>query len=833
MLRQSKKSFYPFLLRCNIYIDRLLFFLHLLRCNVKRVCTRNMSLSIDEDPGASKWGRATVPPGSTQEVYYDARNAADKQKNPCPVPYMLTNVVGSCQIDSLLFALCYPKIIRKVLDKKMNFLIENVGKIIVHPQNWTVNGKNNPLSIPDFLEKLKSDFEKASYLCDSNAHTNTCPRFDLEWKIYDQDVTDLKYGGLPARPDTIYDYIFELLNIPFLAKIENVNGIFDALTNLENYPSKIWEPDVNLLEDRKKIVTISMNFFHKDLDFDQVMQECERAGYLVRSLALGVKNHRMAFSSCTSSSQANFKQTQWLFYDAQGRNMYMQGYYNTMKQIFKNDTGYSLRYKNKSLANKDTILILVKDDIFLHVQKLIKQNNSEEAFKLLDARGKFFLYVKELIDKKNIDEAFKLLDSRNVFDKIEKSGFWTLVEILGKVPINVTEKTFLRFLQKFKNFLDDPKKGIFEFFDVNEMEQLVKLSKVPELECYFDLCLYKFMISDTKFPLLVIKELSHIMSVENLRHIWNKNFEKMGEEDVNILTTDFWSWNDKKNFEIKMCERDIVWCEMFIRYFNKTKDKSNMKKYEEHLKQLKTMISKTPVKEDENIENNIEKIQIGSLKYNAKLFDVILESETFKEAGLTRLSQPETFEAISENEKMSPFNVKVLKHLLDLSKSNGKKLPQLKVSKALDLFLEKVINNIDFQNEYPLDIWCIKELYEGGSLQTWRDGAQNLLKYTHEHTDHLKKEEFKQLFIDVSNFETNETEFTVYLGKVALKCANEMSVDTDLSEIKDKPHLRCAIRLFKYRLEIDQQLQNESKKIAKNPESGNKVKKWWWEWFFP
>ena len=143
--------------------------------------------------------------------------------------------------------------------------------------------------------------------------------------------------------------------------------------------------------------------------------------------------------------------------------MYMQGYYNTMKQIFKNDTGYSLRYKNKSLANKDTILILVKDDIFLHVQKLIKQNNSEEAFKLLDARGKFFLYVKELIDKKNIDEAFKLLDSRNVFDKIEKSGFWTLVEILGKVPINVTEKTFLRFLQKFKNFLDDLKKGYLNF----------------------------------------------------------------------------------------------------------------------------------------------------------------------------------------------------------------------------------------------------------------------------------------------------------------------------------------------------------------------------------
>ena len=97
-----------------------------------------MSLSIDEDPGASKWGRATVPPGSTQEVYSDARNAADKQKNPCPVPYMLTNVVGSCQIDSLLFALCYPKIIRKVLDKKMNFLIENVAKIIVHPQNWTL-----------------------------------------------------------------------------------------------------------------------------------------------------------------------------------------------------------------------------------------------------------------------------------------------------------------------------------------------------------------------------------------------------------------------------------------------------------------------------------------------------------------------------------------------------------------------------------------------------------------------------------------------------------------------------------------------------------------------
>ena len=282
-----------------------------------------------------------------------------RQFNLCTVPYMLANIEGSCNLDSLLFGYCYPKAIRRVLFEKLDILAEKVNS------STSAQTKLEEKQF-SYVKKIRSDFAGASKIFESNAHKQTCPTIKLQLyasRLVDEDGY-YQYAGKMYADSSMYDEIFSILEIPF------INTNFDTLNDFATHLGAL-ALDGNTLV-AVKLTSLETCFGNTEYKFNfrSFYTTCAGSGYHVRTLFVGVfgddnkPGHRMVYSSCTEVSDKNLDldDTRWLFYDAQGRNMYMQGdYESTIDGFFRVEKkGIGVTYDGKDLYNDKLIAFMVK-----------------------------------------------------------------------------------------------------------------------------------------------------------------------------------------------------------------------------------------------------------------------------------------------------------------------------------------------------------------------------------------------------------------------------------------------------------------------------------------
>lgn len=407
-----------------------------------------------------------------------ARTIVEMQKYVCNVPYMLANVEGTCNIDSLFFGFCYPSSIRRVLlDKLQKFAAainsrgepseavkELRAQIETHTQKISTNEssiasieterdatkteyeqlllpssntrietydlqtfdkidaahemklsqlkyaneglkqKKSKLqerlttqsqrdSLQTFTEDQKTyipmllhDFTQASELFKSNAHTMRCPTFKLEL-----DMANNKYAN--HNFDTIlkfHSHIFTLLKIPFITEQ------FAAKTNFTEQLQKLAKNGEELIAVKLKVL---QNIFTgvegggtgagppngNMFEFESFYDCCKSYDYYTRTFLITVRGdngrpgHTMAYSSCTEVHDNGWgilRDTHWLFYDAQGMQMYMQGTYSgTIEPMFKvQNNGICISYNDKKIFNDDFIVVLVRGE---KAGELLKNERAE------------------------------------------------------------------------------------------------------------------------------------------------------------------------------------------------------------------------------------------------------------------------------------------------------------------------------------------------------------------------------------------------------------------------------------------------------------------------
>ena len=256
----------------------------------------------------------------------------------CPVPYMLVNVEGTCNVDSFFFMFCYSKAIRREVFKRIEDL----------------KTTNESLNI------LLKDLRAASNLLDSNVHKKTCPVFQTHLQL---DLKGERYMNVPFKEEGFFFNLTRKMELNFFSRLNAKEHDFDDSLRAFSEASS-WNKIVVVEPFRIKRLWNDAKIFK----IDEFFEICKKHDYHPRSCYFAIKEnergHVMALSSCTELDEG-YRDTQWLFYEANNRGIYMQGSYESLvKGFFSYDkTNVNFFYHSHQFFNEDTKIVLVRKNV--------------------------------------------------------------------------------------------------------------------------------------------------------------------------------------------------------------------------------------------------------------------------------------------------------------------------------------------------------------------------------------------------------------------------------------------------------------------------------------
>jgi hypothetical protein len=297
----------------------------------------------------------------------------------CPVPYMLVNVEGTCNVDSFFFTFCYSKAIRREVFKRIESL----------------KTKNESLNI------LLKDLRAASNLLDSNVHKKTCPVFQTHLQL---DLKGELYMNVPFKKGGFFFNLTQQMKLNYFSRLNAEKYDFDASLRAFSEASS-WNKIVVVEPFRIKKLWNDAKIFK----IDEFFEICKKHDYYPRSCYFAIKEnergHVMALSSCTELVE-DYRDTQWLFYDANNRGIYMQGSYESLvKGFFSYDnTNVNFFYHSHQFFNEDTKIVLVRKNDETPTMESEKPLENETLSKL----------QKNVVGANIIAENTETLEERNV-----------------------------------------------------------------------------------------------------------------------------------------------------------------------------------------------------------------------------------------------------------------------------------------------------------------------------------------------------------------------------------------------------------------------------------
>ncbi len=334
----------------------------------------------------------------TEQQEEDKKKIIETTLKQCSVPMVVANVNGTCNVDSLMFTLCYNNCIFKAVESHVFAKLEEL--------------KSNPADVNKIKNILLKLQTYNRILKNTNVHAKQkCPRINLEADISSinnevfQPLVEKhisRYNGTLRSALLLRSFMIEFKipvyqvapfkdDEPFYS-FEKMPRVYQYLTvdfsmqiDCEYQMFDIHKPSLKCLIFQEKPT------LKQFINFCEYMETCS---YYVRAFYFAQCGHAMSMVSCTNVP-CNYRNTRWFFADGQGGHMYAQGMFNPMvHSVLDPEFSVNFKFGGCSLWTKDwPFLTLV---LFVHKNFEQTEENSprpsrdgsELIAKLLYATGR-------------------------------------------------------------------------------------------------------------------------------------------------------------------------------------------------------------------------------------------------------------------------------------------------------------------------------------------------------------------------------------------------------------------------------------------------------------